>query len=133
MHSMFKVNKYVFSTHSHRGILSVREIISYLICVSLIPCNLTGSCICWKFNSVSVFLKGWHCSWVVLWFSFIASRIRGRVARTTFDEFHRYSTRIVKEAVFGIDENDAVRASLKFSENNMVFYILWLNTRIIFL
>jgi len=49
----------------------------------------------------------------------IASRIRGRVARTTFDEFHRYSTRIVKEAVFGVDEEDNVRNALIFSENNM--------------
>ena len=80
-----------------------------------------------------------QCSWKVnatvesfWWLFFIASRIRGRVARTTFDEFHRYSTRIVKEAVFGIDENDAVRASLKFSENNMVFFILLLNMGIIF-
>lgn len=50
----------------------------------------------------------------------IASRIRGRVARTSFDEFHRYSTRIVKEAVFGIDENGVTRSALKFTENNMV-------------
>ena len=31
----------------------------------------------------------------------IGSRIRGTAARTSFDEFHRYSTRIVTEAVFG--------------------------------
>jgi len=49
----------------------------------------------------------------------IASRIRGRVARTSFDEFHRYSTRIVKEAVFGV-KDDVVGTTLKFSENNMI-------------
>lgn len=49
----------------------------------------------------------------------IASRIRGRVARTSFDEFHRYSTRIVKEAVFGVNDDDVVRTSLTFPENNM--------------
>ena len=31
----------------------------------------------------------------------IGSKIRGTAARTSFDEFHRYSTRIVAEAVFG--------------------------------
>jgi len=49
----------------------------------------------------------------------IASRIRGRVARTTFDEFHRYSTRIVKEAVFGVEDEGNVRNSLTFTENDM--------------
>jgi len=49
----------------------------------------------------------------------IASRIRGRVARTSFDEFHRYSTRIVKEAVFGADADGKVRDSLTFPDNNM--------------
>lgn len=49
----------------------------------------------------------------------IASRIRGRVARTSFDEFHRYSTRIVKEAVFGVDDDGTLRTALHFSENSM--------------
>ncbi|XP_057307878.1 major vault protein-like [Hydractinia symbiolongicarpus] len=49
----------------------------------------------------------------------IASRIRGCVARTSFDEFHRYSTKIVKEAVFGVDEKGCTRNALTFTENNM--------------
>ncbi|XP_065071195.1 major vault protein-like [Rhopilema esculentum] len=49
-----------------------------------------------------------------------ASRIRGRVARTPFDEFHRYSARIVKEAIFGVDEDGNIRPSLLFKENNMI-------------
>lgn len=49
----------------------------------------------------------------------IASRIRGQVARTSFDEFHRYSTRIVKEAVFGFDDEGNVRHALYFSENGL--------------
>lgn len=50
----------------------------------------------------------------------LASRIRGCVARTSFDEFHRYSTKIVKEAVFGVDEKGCSRNALTFTENNMV-------------
>eukprot|EP00794_Sanderia_malayensis_P005339 gene5339-6009_t len=49
-----------------------------------------------------------------------ASRIRGRVARTPFDEFHRYSARIVKESIFGLDEDGTLRSVLKFPENDMI-------------
>ncbi len=42
------------------------------------------------------------------------------MARTPFDEFHRYSARIVKESIFGLDEAGEIRASLKFPENDMV-------------
>ena len=51
---------------------------------------------------------------------FLASRIRGRVAKTSFDEFHRYSTKVVKEAVFGVDNDGKLKTSLKFNENNLV-------------
>jgi len=51
----------------------------------------------------------------------IASRIRGCVARTSFDEFHRHSTKIVMEAVFGVDkETQQLRKTLHFPENNMI-------------
>ena len=56
--------------------------------------------------------------------SFSASRIRGRVARTPFDEFHRYSARIVKEAIFGVDKDGNIRPSLLFKEHNMVCLLL---------
>jgi len=49
-----------------------------------------------------------------------ASRIRGMVARTPFDKFHRYSAKIVKESIFGIDEDGNVRSVMRFSENNLV-------------
>lgn len=49
-----------------------------------------------------------------------ASRIRGRVAQTPFDDFHRYSARIVKESIFGLDKEGVLRPSLMFPENNMV-------------
>jgi len=49
----------------------------------------------------------------------IASRIRGSIAKTSFDEFHRYSTKIVMEAVFGKDEDGNLRKQVLFTENNM--------------
>jgi len=45
----------------------------------------------------------------------IASRIRACVAKTSFDEFHRHSTKIITEAVFGKENKQ-----LKFAENNMI-------------
>eukprot|EP00112_Aurelia_sp_Birch-Aquarium-sp1_P016580 Seg3777.2 transcript_id=Seg3777.2/GoldUCD/mRNA.D3Y31 product="Major vault protein" protein_id=Seg3777.2/GoldUCD/D3Y31 len=48
-----------------------------------------------------------------------ASRIRGRVACTPFDEFHRYSSRIVTESIFGLDKDGNIRPSLKFPENGL--------------
>lgn len=49
----------------------------------------------------------------------IASRIRGCIAKTSFDEFHRYSTKIVMESVFGVDADGAIKKELLFKENNM--------------
>jgi len=49
----------------------------------------------------------------------IASRIRGTIAKTTFDDFHRYSTKIVMEAVFGKDSAGNLRQEVLFTENNM--------------
>ena len=56
---------------------------------------------------------------------FVASRIRGMVARTPFDKFHRYSAKIVKESIFGIDEDGNVRSVMRFSENNLVRTHTW--------
>jgi len=49
----------------------------------------------------------------------IASRIRGTIAKTSFDDFHRYSTKIVMEAVFGKDSAGNLKKEVVFSENNM--------------
>jgi len=49
----------------------------------------------------------------------IASRVRGSVAAVTFDDFHRNSARIIRAAVFGLDENGKVRQSLLFEANNL--------------
>lgn len=50
----------------------------------------------------------------------IASRVRGAVAGVGFDDFHRNSARIIRTAVFGLDENNKVRDSFSFPANNMV-------------
>ncbi|RNF10501.1 major vault protein [Trypanosoma rangeli] len=50
----------------------------------------------------------------------IASRVRGAVAAEDFDSFHRNSSRIIREAVFGRGENGEVNTSLRFTANNLV-------------
>ncbi|EDO49176.1 predicted protein [Nematostella vectensis] len=50
----------------------------------------------------------------------IASRIRANVAQVTFDEFHRYSAKIIRRAVFGVDEKGNVRNRLRFDDNRLV-------------
>jgi major vault protein len=50
----------------------------------------------------------------------IASRVRGEVALHTFDEFHRNSAKIIRTAVFGIDEKGKIRNRFAFSANNLV-------------
>eukprot|EP01128_Nolandella_sp_AFSM9_P001760 TRINITY_DN12176_c1_g1_i1.p1 TRINITY_DN12176_c1_g1~~TRINITY_DN12176_c1_g1_i1.p1 ORF type:complete len:839 (-),score=227.85 TRINITY_DN12176_c1_g1_i1:134-2629(-) len=49
----------------------------------------------------------------------LASRVRGAVASQTFDDFHKYSARIIREAVFGVGEDGAVRNKLVFSNNSL--------------
>jgi major vault protein len=50
----------------------------------------------------------------------VASRVRGMVARIPFEEFHRHSSEIIRQAVFGKDEKGEVKPILVFSANNLV-------------
>ncbi|CAF2497444.1 unnamed protein product [Rotaria sp. Silwood2] len=50
----------------------------------------------------------------------IASRIRGAVASTQFDNFHKNSAHIIRESVFGLDANQCVRDQIIFPQNNLV-------------
>lgn len=50
----------------------------------------------------------------------IASRVRGAVAGEKFDEFHRNSARIIRQAVFGIDEEGRIRDEFRIRTNNLV-------------
>jgi len=49
----------------------------------------------------------------------IASRVRGAVARQTFDNFHKHSADLIREAVFG-REGDQINNRFRFSQNNLV-------------
>jgi len=50
----------------------------------------------------------------------IASRVRGAVATVSFDNFHKHSAKIIRQAVFGVDENDRIRNRFGFTSNNLV-------------
>jgi major vault protein len=50
----------------------------------------------------------------------IASRIRGAVAGQKFDEFHRNSAKIIRHAVFGLDDDGKVRDEFRFAANSLV-------------
>jgi major vault protein len=50
----------------------------------------------------------------------IASRVRGTVAQHTFDNFHKHSAEIIRQSVFGVDNDGNVKNSLKFDSNGLV-------------
>ncbi len=50
----------------------------------------------------------------------VASRVRGSVASVRFDEFHRNSARIIRQAVFGTDENGHILDEFRFKTNGLV-------------
>jgi len=50
----------------------------------------------------------------------IASRVRGIVAAHSFDNFHKSSAQIIREAVFGVDETGLAKNRFVFSANNLV-------------
>jgi major vault protein len=50
----------------------------------------------------------------------IASRIRGAVAGTQFDDFHKNSAQIIHASVFGLDSDQHIRDQFMFPQNNLV-------------
>jgi len=50
----------------------------------------------------------------------IASRVRGAVAGHSFDDFHKHSARLIRTAVFGLDESGHVNNKFVFSQNKLV-------------
>lgn len=50
----------------------------------------------------------------------IASRIRGAVSAVSFDDFHKNSAKIIKVAVFGLQDGKVPNEKLTFSANNLV-------------
>jgi major vault protein len=50
----------------------------------------------------------------------IASRVRGAVAQTSFDSFHKHSALVIRKAVFGVTNDGIVRNRFTFSANRLV-------------
>lgn len=50
----------------------------------------------------------------------MASRVRGAVAAETFDNFHKYSARLIRQSVFGCDEDGKIGDRFKFDTNNLL-------------
>lgn len=50
----------------------------------------------------------------------VASRIRGAVASVPFEQFHKYSTDIIRAGVFGKKKDGSYREELLFGANNLV-------------
>ncbi|UJR37119.1 hypothetical protein I4U23_029823, partial [Adineta vaga] len=50
----------------------------------------------------------------------VAAKIRGAVASISFDDFHKNSAKIIRTAVFGLNEDKRVNHRLVFSQNNLV-------------
>jgi major vault protein len=51
----------------------------------------------------------------------IASRVRGAVAGHSFDEFHKHSAKLIRTAIFGIDDQSGkVKNRFAFSQNKLV-------------
>mmetsp|Transcript_22062 Transcript_22062/g.62029 ORF Transcript_22062/g.62029 Transcript_22062/m.62029 type:complete len:818 (-) Transcript_22062:67-2520(-) len=49
----------------------------------------------------------------------IASRVRGAVAAAPFDHFHKNSARLIREAVFGLDEKGSINNRFFFPANQL--------------
>merc|ERR1712137_904875 len=50
----------------------------------------------------------------------MASSIRGAVASVPFDEFHKYSARLIRKAVFGVNEEGKINDDYLFPANGLV-------------
>lgn len=59
----------------------------------------------------------------------LAARIRGAVSTIQFEVFHKNSAAIVKSAVFGFDEKNMVKDSLKFESNNLMILNVDIHTQ----
>jgi len=49
----------------------------------------------------------------------MASKVRGAVATTSFDTFHKTSAKLIRTAVFGLDENNKVNDEYRFKQNDL--------------
>jgi len=49
----------------------------------------------------------------------IGGRVRGAVATSNFDDFHKNSARVIREAVFSLDERGKINDEFHFSSNHL--------------
>jgi len=49
----------------------------------------------------------------------VASKVRGAVASITFENFHKYSARTIRTAIFGLDDKGKVNDLYRFKSNNL--------------
>lgn len=49
----------------------------------------------------------------------LGSKVRAAIAGHTFDAFHKSSARIIRKAIFGVDENDHINDTYVFPNNNL--------------
>lgn len=49
----------------------------------------------------------------------MASKVRAAVARKTFDAFHKESAYVIREAIFGCDENKHINDYYDFTQNGL--------------
>ena len=128
MNNHFEVD--VDDPESRKAIFSISDFIGY-------ACRNVGKCMqidnFWFFARIrrSIFVIShrtivrWTTINMFVYSHFAASRIRGMVAQTPFDQFHRYSNSIIRKAVFGVDKDDKVNKMLKFDANQLVSASQW--------
>lgn len=51
--------------------------------------------------------------------SFIASKIRGVIAGIKFEEFHKLSARVIRKAIFGVNQEGKINDLLYFGANGL--------------
>jgi len=50
----------------------------------------------------------------------MASRIRAVVASESFDHFHKYSAKLIRQSIFGVSKDGKIGDEFKFASNNLV-------------
>lgn len=52
--------------------------------------------------------------------SAIASKIRGEVAGINFEQFHKFSARHIRKAIFGLDKDGKINDQYIFVNNDLI-------------
>jgi len=52
----------------------------------------------------------------------MASKVRSAVASVDFDTFHKTSARLIRRAIFGVNDKDKINKELVLPKNNLVIF-----------